>query len=227
VSASELLAMWDVPEPLDMLLSSEAERRDLFRTCSFPLKIFERVAEKMRSIWIPDVTSTTLPVIKTVSHVSSFQTEGGDVRLGVAANAAVPPGAVAGISKFPSGCEFVGSVTETEASQALKEVLDQLQKENPRICGTVGCCALTTRDDKGNFRKLDWKRSFGVLRSAMLRFWKKSLLRGFFRYKSKTEGESGRELPTYVKGFFISSRFVLGLGLVRFSGSGKKSFERI
>jgi hypothetical protein len=39
VSSSELLDMWDVPEPLDMLLLSEAELRDLFRTCSFPLKI--------------------------------------------------------------------------------------------------------------------------------------------------------------------------------------------
>jgi hypothetical protein len=48
VSASELLAMWDVPEPLDMLLSLEAKRRDLFRTCTFPLKILERVYEKMR-----------------------------------------------------------------------------------------------------------------------------------------------------------------------------------
>jgi hypothetical protein len=33
----------------------------------------------------------------------------------------------------------------------------------------------------------------------MLRFLKRFLLRVFFRYKSKTEGESGRELPTYVK----------------------------
>jgi hypothetical protein len=52
---------------------------------------------------------------------------------------------------------------------------------------TLPCCALTTRYDKGDLRKLDWKRSFGVLRSSMLRFWKWSLLRGFFRYKSKTE----------------------------------------
>jgi hypothetical protein len=141
-----------------------------------------------------------------VSHVLTFQTESGYFCLGVAANFAVPSGAVAGISKFPSGCEFVGSVTETEASQALKEELDQLQKENAKGADrnmwdrwTLPCCALTTRDDKGNFRKLDWKRSFGVLRSVMLRFWKWSLLRGFFRYKSKTEGESGRELPTYVR----------------------------
>jgi hypothetical protein len=135
----------------------------------------------MRSIWIPDVTATPSPLIKTVSHVLTFQTESGYFCLGVAANFAVPSGAVAGISKFPS---------KENAKGADRNMWDRW---------TLPCCALTTRDDKGNFRKLDWKRSFGVLRSAMLRFWKRLLLRGFFRYKFKTEGESGRELPTYVR----------------------------
>ena len=220
MSASELLAMWDVPEPLDMLLSSEAERRDLFRTCLFPLKILERVSEKMRSIRLQDVTATPASVIKTVSHGLSAQTEGGDVLLNVAANAALTSEAVAGTSEVSSVCKVVGPISELEASQALKEVLDKLQDENAKGSDrnakaakdgtakaptymwdrwTLPCCALTTRDDKGDLRKLDWKRSFGVLRSVMLRFWKWSLLRGFFRYKSKTEGDSGRKLPTYVQ----------------------------
>ena len=113
---------------------------------------------------------------KTVSHVLSFQTKGGDVCLGVEAYDAVPPGAVAWISKFPSArCKFAGSASETEASQALKEVSDQLQKENAKGLDrnanvakdntdmwdrwTLPCCALTTRNDKKTFGSWTGKRA--------------------------------------------------------------------
>jgi hypothetical protein len=33
VSSSELLAMWDVPEPLERILSSDKERRSLLKCC--------------------------------------------------------------------------------------------------------------------------------------------------------------------------------------------------
>jgi hypothetical protein len=79
------------------------------------------------------------------------------------------------------------------------------------------CCALAARDGKGALFKLNWKRSFGL---AMLRFWKRSLPRGFFRYKDKAEGVSGRVAITHVyakgsSGLFVSSRLVFRLGLKR------------
>jgi hypothetical protein len=124
--------MWDVLEPLDMLLSSEAERRDLFRLCLFSLKILERVSEKMRRIWLQDVTATPASAIRTVSHGSSAQTKGGDVLLDVAANAAVTSEAVAGTSEVSSVCKVVHPILELEASQALKEVSDKFQDENAK-----------------------------------------------------------------------------------------------
>ena len=43
VSASDLLAMWDVPEPLVTTLSSDKERRSLLESCEVPLKVMEKM----------------------------------------------------------------------------------------------------------------------------------------------------------------------------------------
>jgi hypothetical protein len=111
--------MWDVPGPLDMLLSLEAERRDLFKTCLFPLQILERVAEKMRSMWFQDVTTTPSFPMGMVSLVLSTQNEC-DALLGVTARDGLTSEMVAGTSE-PAVCDVSGRATEIEASQALKE----------------------------------------------------------------------------------------------------------
>ena len=54
VSASELLAMWDVPEPLVMTLSSDKERRFLLKSCEVPLKVMEHVVDSLHSMWSCD-----------------------------------------------------------------------------------------------------------------------------------------------------------------------------
>jgi len=54
VSPSELLAMWDVPEPLKMILSSEKERRSLLKSCEVPLKVLEHVVDSLHSMWSLD-----------------------------------------------------------------------------------------------------------------------------------------------------------------------------
>jgi len=51
VSASELLAMWDVPEPLVMTLSSDKERRSSLKSCEVPLKVMEHVVDSLHSMW--------------------------------------------------------------------------------------------------------------------------------------------------------------------------------
>jgi len=61
VSASELLAMWDVPEPLVMTPSSDKERRSLLKSrrsllksCKVPLKVMEHVVDSLHSMWSRD-----------------------------------------------------------------------------------------------------------------------------------------------------------------------------
>jgi hypothetical protein len=120
-------------------------------------------------------------LIKTVSHGSSTQTQGGDVLLGVTANAAVTSEAVAGTFEGSSVCKVAGLISEPEASQALKEVMDKLQDENAKGSDrnakaakddtakaptfmwdrwTLPCCALTTRDDNASTTGC-WMNGFG------------------------------------------------------------------
>ena len=55
VSLPELLAIWDVPEPLEMLLSLEKERRSLLKYCEVPLKVMEHVVDSLHSmLWSRD-----------------------------------------------------------------------------------------------------------------------------------------------------------------------------
>ena len=54
VSALELLAMWDVPEPLVMILSSDKERRSSLKSCEVPLKVMEHIVDSLHSMWSRD-----------------------------------------------------------------------------------------------------------------------------------------------------------------------------
>ena len=94
----------------------------------FPLKILERVTKKKRSIWLQNVTTTPTLSAGMVSLVSSTQNEC-DALLSVAARGGLTSEAVAGTSEPAPVCDVSGRATEIEASQALKEALDQLLEE--------------------------------------------------------------------------------------------------
>jgi len=54
VSSAELLAMWDVPEPLEMILLLDKKCWSLLKTCSAPLKVMEHAVDSLHAMWIRD-----------------------------------------------------------------------------------------------------------------------------------------------------------------------------
>ena len=96
----------------------------------------------MRSIWIPDVTATASPVIKTVSHVLTFQTESGYFCLGAQRILLSRQGRWQGYLNFLLGVSSWAPLRKRRRVRRLKKSWTNSRRKTPRertaICGTVG-----------------------------------------------------------------------------------------
>jgi hypothetical protein len=204
VSLSELLAMWDAPEPLEMLLLSEKERRSLLKFSKVPLKVMEHVIDSLHSMWSRDAEmlaqkQSVNRVTKAAAASSAIAREVLEQRSPVWIEKDSCPDAMEKSAENPE---------ENPAERARQEVLNRLKLEmhegsdrNTKAAKndkakaptymwdrwTLPYCNVVCQRGGEPARHLDWRRSFSRL--AMLRFWKRSFLRGFARYQ-KNESRS-------------------------------------
>jgi hypothetical protein len=182
VSASELLAMWDVPEPLVMTLSSDKERRSLLKSCEVPHKVMEHVVDSLHSMWSCDAET---PVRKRSVNPATKAAASSVITRKIERSHLAPTDK----DTHPEVSKESAENPEVSlAERALQEVLNQVNLEE--LAGSDRD-AKAAKDDKAKAptymwdrwplpycnvlsqqrgepaQHLDWRRSF-----SLLRFWK-------------------------------------------------------
>ena len=189
-----------------MLLSSEKERLSLLKCCKVPLKAMEHVVDSLHSMWSRDAEmlaqkQSVNRVTKAAAASSAIAREVLEQRSPVWIEKDSCPDAMDKSAENPE---------ENPAERARQEVINRLKIEmeaesdrNAKAAKddkakaptymwdrwTLPFCIMIWQQGGEPARQLDWRRSFLLLRLAMLRFWKRSLLCGFARYQ-KNESRS-------------------------------------
>jgi len=172
----------------------------------------EHVVDSLHSMWSRDAEA---PVQKRSVNPARRAAESSDTSIEIEGSQLVP------LDK-DTHPEVPKESTENAevslAERALQEVLNQVNLEelagsdrNAKAAQndktkaptymwdrwTLPYCNVLSQRRGEPAQHLDWRRSFLLLRLAMLRFWKRSLLRGFVRYR-KSEDRPSPVLADYV-----------------------------
>jgi hypothetical protein len=177
---SELLASRDIPEPLSMSLLDDKEREALLMTCL----CLSYAVDYLRQLWLPIAEASMKD--PGLSVLDSGPTDAGaSPALEEDRPVLLPDASV--LSRVPAALEL-----DAGPDRNAKACKDDKAKAPTYMWDkwTLPLCALT--NPNAPLLCLDWKRGFRSLREAMLRFWKRSLLRGFVQYRRRKKFSSGR-----------------------------------